>query len=59
MANYRYVPEEFEENHERFVGEGKIRVSKQLLQEYRTVVGLWSEPKPGKARATVVRNSKG
>lgn len=43
MANYRYVPEEFEENHERFVGEGKIRVSKQLLQEYRTVVGLWSE----------------
>jgi predicted nucleotidyltransferase len=52
------VPEEFEENHERFVGEGKIRVSKQLLQEYRTVAGLWSEPKPGKARATVVRNSR-
>jgi malonyl-CoA decarboxylase len=58
MANYRYVPEEFEENHEGFVCEGKISVSKQLLQEYRTVAGLWSEPKPGKARATIARNSR-
>jgi malonyl-CoA decarboxylase len=58
MANYRYVPEEFEENHEGFVCEGRISVSKQLLQEYRTVAGLWSEPKPGKARATIARNSR-
>ncbi len=58
MANYRYVPEEFEENHEGFVCEGKIRVSTQLLQEYRTVARLWPEPKPGKARATGVGNSR-
>jgi hypothetical protein len=57
MANYRYVPEEFEENHERFVCEGIIHVSKQLLSEYRTIAGLWVEPKPAKARAASVRKS--
>jgi len=57
MANYRYVPEEFEENHERFVCEGIIHVSKQLLPEYRTVAGLWAEPKPAKAHTTSVRKS--
>ena len=58
MANYRYVPEEFEENHERFVCDGTIRVSTQLLQECRTVARLWLEPKPAKAHAIVVRNSR-
>jgi malonyl-CoA decarboxylase len=58
MANYRYVPEEFEENHEGFICEGKIRVSKQLLQEHRTVAELWLEPRRGKVRVAVVRNSR-
>jgi len=58
MANYRYVPEEFEVNHERFIGEGIISVSRQLLQEYRTVVRLWSEPSSGRARTLVTRNPR-
>ena len=41
MANYRYVLEECEENHERFVSEGEIRVSRQLLSECRSVARLW------------------
>ena len=40
-ANYLYVPAELEENHERFVREGKIRVSHELEREYRAVTEAW------------------
>ena len=40
-ANYRYVPDELEENHEHFVREGQIRVSSRLLTEQRMVAELW------------------
>jgi malonyl-CoA decarboxylase len=50
MANYRYVPNELEENHERFVRGGKMRVSPRLWHEYKVVAKLRSgEPvKPRK-----------
>ncbi len=52
-ANYRYLPDELEENHERFVRDGQIRVSPQLQREYRKVTEEWqaerSQPS-GRAR---------
>jgi malonyl-CoA decarboxylase len=50
MVNYRYIPEDLEENHEQFVRTGEIRVSSSLYQEYRLVGTLWSGEagKPGK-----------
>jgi malonyl-CoA decarboxylase len=39
-VNYRYVPAELEENHERFV-RGQIRVSASLLREHRRVAEAW------------------
>jgi malonyl-CoA decarboxylase len=40
-VNYRYLPAELEENHERFVRAGKIRVSSALFQEHKQVVEAW------------------
>ena len=42
MVNYRYVPDELEENHERFVRTGELRVAPALLHEHRTVTALWA-----------------
>jgi malonyl-CoA decarboxylase len=42
-ANYRYLPAEFEENHERFVRSGQIRVSSNLLTESKVVSAAWQE----------------
>lgn len=48
-ANYLYVPAELEENHERFVREGEIRVSNELEREYKAVAAAWrDEPHKGK-----------
>jgi len=40
-VNYRYLPAELEENHERFVRSGKIRVSSGLFQEHKKVLEAW------------------
>ena len=40
-ANYLYVPSELEDNHERFVSEGEIRVSHNLEREYKFVAEAW------------------
>ncbi len=40
-ANYRYVPDELEENHERFVRGGYIRVSSGLFREHKHVDAAW------------------
>jgi malonyl-CoA decarboxylase len=40
-VNYRYVPADLEENHERFVRQGEIRLSSALLREHRAVVAAW------------------
>ena len=50
MVNYRYIPDELEENHERFVVSGEMRVSSSLAHEQRLVAELWRREagKPGK-----------
>jgi malonyl-CoA decarboxylase len=42
-ANYRYMPAELEENHERFVRDGQIRVSSGLSREHKAVGAAWDE----------------
>lgn len=51
-ANYLYVPADLEENHERFVREGEIRVSHDLEREYKAVVQAW-RGEPQKAKKAV------
>jgi malonyl-CoA decarboxylase len=41
-ANYRYLPAELEENHERFV-RGEIQVSSGLIAEQESVAQAWQE----------------
>jgi malonyl-CoA decarboxylase len=41
MVNYRYVPHELEENHERFVVSGEVRVSPSLSHEQNVIAALW------------------
>jgi malonyl-CoA decarboxylase len=51
MANYRYIPDDLEENHEQFVRTGNPRLAPGLMQEQRKIAGLWSgrtEKKAGK-----------
>jgi len=51
-ANYRYLPDELEENHERFVRDGQIRVSPHLHREFRKVEEAWDgERSPSSGRA--------
>jgi malonyl-CoA decarboxylase len=40
-VNYRYLPAELEENHERFVRSGQIRVSSDLFREQKFVDAAW------------------
>jgi malonyl-CoA decarboxylase len=42
MVNYRYIPDELADNHERFVQSGEIKVSAALAGEQRTTATLWS-----------------
>jgi len=39
-VNYRYLPDDLEENHERFV-RGEIQVANELLAEYKLVTKAW------------------
>jgi malonyl-CoA decarboxylase len=45
MVNYRYIPEDLEENHERFVRSGEMPVASALSQERRTTAALWKGEK--------------
>jgi malonyl-CoA decarboxylase len=40
-VNYRYLPDELEENHERFVRGGQIRVPSGLYREHKAVAVAW------------------
>ena len=40
-VNYRYLPADLEENHERFVRQGEIRVSSALSREHKAVIAAW------------------
>jgi malonyl-CoA decarboxylase len=55
-VNYRYLPDELEENHERFIRKGQIRVSTDLFKEHKIIAAAWqSTParhkSPSKPRA--------
>ncbi len=43
-VNYRYLPDELEENHERFVRGGQIRVPSSLFREHKAVAEAWDPP---------------
>jgi malonyl-CoA decarboxylase len=43
-VNYRYLPDDLEENHERFVREGEIQVARGLSRELREVAAQWKNP---------------
>ncbi len=70
-VNYRYLPEEFEENHERFVRGGQIRASAALLRENKIVLAAWQPtaeelhakkrqaPHPSRSPGAPVRQSAG
>jgi malonyl-CoA decarboxylase len=45
MVNYRYIPEDLEENHELFVSSGEVSVASSLLQERRISAALWKGEK--------------
>ena len=45
MVNYRYIPEDLEENHELFVTSGEISVAPSLFQERRVSAALWKGEK--------------
>jgi malonyl-CoA decarboxylase len=40
-VNYSYLPAELEENHERFIRKGQIRVSSDLFREHKKVAAAW------------------
>jgi len=40
-VNYRYLPAELEENHERFIRKGQIRVSDGLFREHKRLAAAW------------------
>jgi malonyl-CoA decarboxylase len=41
MVNYRYIPHELADNHERFVQSGEIKVAAALAGEQRATAALW------------------
>ena len=42
MVNYLYDPDSVERNHERFVNEGVVAVSKPLQKELRRIDAAWN-----------------
>ena len=51
-VNYRYLPDELEENHERFVRGGQIRVPSSLFREHKTVADAWDPARKSATRKT-------
>ena len=41
MVNYRYIPSDFEANHEAFVHHNKINLSKKLRKKFKALQSLW------------------
>lgn len=41
MVNYRYIPDEFESNHEAFVHRQEIPLSRKLLKDFRALKDAW------------------
>jgi len=49
-VNYRYLPSELEENHERFVRSNQIRVPSSLFNDHKAVAAEWDPAAPKAAR---------
>jgi malonyl-CoA decarboxylase len=47
-VNYRYLPDEVEENHEQFVRNGQIRLGGGLARDFRAVSVAWQSGQRGK-----------
>jgi malonyl-CoA decarboxylase len=47
-VNYRYLPDEVEENHEQFVRNGQIRLAGGLTRDFKAVSAAWQSPQRGK-----------
>lgn len=47
-VNYRYLPDEVEENHEQFVRNGQIRLGGGLARDFRAISAAWQSPQRGK-----------
>jgi malonyl-CoA decarboxylase len=43
-VNYRYLPDEVEENHEQFVRNGQIRLAGRPLRDFKEVSAAWHGP---------------
>jgi malonyl-CoA decarboxylase len=56
-VNYRYLPDELEENHERFVRGGQIRVPSNLYREHKSVAEAWDPPAAPEKSAREKRRS--
>ncbi len=41
MVNYRYIPSDFESNHEAFVHHNRVNLSKKLLKKLKSIKELW------------------
>jgi len=41
MVNYRYIPGDFESNHEAFVHQNRVNLSRKLLKKLRTIKEQW------------------
>jgi malonyl-CoA decarboxylase len=50
-VNYRYLPAELEENHERFIRKGQIRVSDGLFREHKRLAAAWQPSREIQPRA--------
>jgi len=42
MVNYRYIPDDLEENHERYVRSGEMRLNPSLIHEHKVVTERWN-----------------
>jgi hypothetical protein len=49
-VNYRYLPAELEENHERFV-RGEIQVSSDLASDHKEIAHLWQGNRKDQSRS--------
>jgi hypothetical protein len=49
MVNYRYIPEDLADNHERFTLTGEMAISPALMHERRVSASLW-KGETGKAQ---------
>lgn len=47
-VNYRYLPDEVEENHEQFVRNGQIRLGAGLARDFRAVSAVWQSAQRGR-----------